>query len=284
VTGLSTGDHGIEACDPQYVDRVFYNEVICTMITTLDPLVLNKANGIDDIIVSGFALQQVDATAHPTWLASNFDTSKPQSVVAGRYPTNANECDVLKTDPFGNDGDDTNPTAAQLADDVPSLSYGTGSENRDPFDINGNGKRDIAPPDIPNPAIPSEVVGTFTEIAGYDERVTGSAADAEKQVGFSLFGNHKIPGTFCTGSSWTVQQVETMMNLSNYDLDTNVRRDYLPSQGLILVEIYWEHEMLLKIPVLSPVFTAVGNQQGKMIINVWAAFPLSSVEPHIIFP
>ena len=41
--------------------------------------------------------------------------------------------------------------------------------------------------------------------------------------------------------------------------------------------------MLLKIPVLSPVFTAVGNDDGKMVINVWAAFPLSTVEPYIIF-
>ena len=73
------------------------------------------------------------------------------------------------------------------------------------------------------------------------------------------------------------------MNLPGYELDTTTRKSYLPSQGLILVEMYWEHEMLLKIPVLSPVFTAVGNDDGKMVINVWAAFPLSTVEPYIIF-
>ena len=258
--------HG-EACDPRYVDRVFYNEVICTMVTTLDPLKLNQSNGIDDIIVSGFSLQQVDATAHSSWLAGNYDSSYPQQVVAGRYPSNANECDVIQ-DASGN----------------AVLSSRPGDENRDPFDINGNGKRDIAPPDVPNPAIPSETVGVFTEQVGYDQRVTTVQADAEKQVGFSLFGNHKIPGTFCVGSNFTIEQVETMMNLTNYDLDTNVRKDYLPSQGLVLVEIYWEHEMLLKIPVLSPVYTVVGNADGKMIINVWSAFPLGSVEPHIIFP
>ncbi|MEO8395819.1 MAG: TadE/TadG family type IV pilus assembly protein, partial [Chloroflexota bacterium] len=259
---LVVGNTGIQACDPQYIDRVFYNEVICTMITTLDPLKMNQTNGIDDIIVSGFALQEIDATAHPAWLAvGGYDTSVPQVVVAGRYPTNANECDVLN------------------AGGSPSMSFSPGSRSRDPFDINGNLKRDIAPPDLPNPAFPYEQAGTFTEIAGYDTRVTALAQEgiAEKQVGFSLFGNHKIPGTFCVGSEWTVQQVETLMNLSNYDLNTNVRKDYLPSQGLVLVEIYWEHEMLLKIPVLSPVFTAVGNAQGKMVINVWAAFPLGSV-------
>ncbi|MBI1258616.1 MAG: hypothetical protein GC204_14200 [Chloroflexi bacterium] len=264
VTGLTTGNHGVEACDPQYVDRVFYNEVICTMITTLDPLDLNPANGIDDIIISGFALQQVQ---DPSWLGAG---SVPQQIVAGRYPTNANECDVLQ-DSSGN----------------PVMSSRPGDENRDPFDINRNGKRDIAPPEVPNPLISYEAVGTFTEIAGYDPRdTTPNDANhaAEKQVGFSLFGNHKIPDTYCVGSEWTIEQVETLMNLSNYDLDTNVRKEYLPSQGLVLVEIYWEHEMLLKIPILSPVFTVVGNADGKMVINVWAAFPLGSVEPHIIFP
>ncbi len=66
-------------------------------------------------------------------------------------------------------------------------------------------------------------------------------------------------------------------------MNSTVRKSYLPSQGLILVEMYWEHEMLLKIPILSPVFTAVGNEDGKMVIDVWAAFPLSSTEPYIIF-
>jgi len=268
VTGLSTGNHGTEACDTLYVNRLFYNEVACTMITTLDPLSLNQKNGIDDIIISGFSLQTVDATAHPSWLAGTYDTSKPQVVVAGRYPTNANECDVQ------------NPSG----DGVTTVMQARSGDLRDPFDINGNGFRDIAPPDAPANA--GETVGTFTEIAGFDPRVTSSAkeGDAEKQVGFSLYGNHKIPKTFCVGSEWTINQVESLMNLSNYDLTTTVQKDYLPSQGLILVEIYWEHEMLLKIPVLSPVYTAVGNSNGKMVINVWAAFPLSSVEPHIIFP
>jgi len=266
------GNTGIQACDPNYVTRFFYNEVICTMITTMDPLVMNQSNGIDDIIVSGFALQQVDATAHHEWLAPNFDPTIPQVVVAGRYPSNANECDV------------------QNQGGMVMISR-PGDENRDPFDINGNGKRDIAAPDTPNPANAYEVAGPFTELAGYDAEVTNSAreGDAEKQVGFSLFGNHKIPGTYCVGSEWTLSQVEQLMNLSNYQPTTwgdptKPQEDYYPSQGLILVEIYWEHEMLLKIPVLSPVFTAVGNAQGKMVINVWAAFPLGSVEPHIIFP
>ena len=260
------GNTGVQACDPAYVDRVFYNEVICTMVTTMDPLVLNQTNGIDDIIVSGFSLQKVDATTHPTYLANSYDKTVPQIVVAGRYPTNANECDVRK-DSAGN------PVMSSV-------------DGRDPFDFNGNGARDIAPPDTPN-ASAGEIAGVFTEIAGFDSPITtiGDPSHlAEKQVGFSLFGNHKIPNTYCVGSEWTISRIESLMNLSSYGLTTTTDREYIPSQGLILVEIYWEHEMLLKIPVLSPVFSAVGNSQGKMVINVWAAFPLASVEPHVIFP
>ncbi len=44
-------------------------------------------------------------------------------------------------------------------------------------------------------------------------------ASAEKQIGFPLFGNHKIPNTNCVGSEWTIPQVETLMNLPNFELE-----------------------------------------------------------------
>ncbi|MEP7290757.1 MAG: TadE/TadG family type IV pilus assembly protein [Chloroflexota bacterium] len=251
-------------------DRKFYNEVTCTMITTMDPLALNPDNDIDDIVVSGFAMQLVDPTANPDpsipWLSPYYDLTSPQMVVAGRYPTNANECDVRRNT---NDPDDPLDDTASL---IPM-------EPRDPFDINeqnlfsGSGTRDV-----------TGVSGAvFTEIFGSDP-IAGSVANAEKQVGFSLFGNHKIAGTYCVGSEWTMQRIEALMNLQTFGLADNSEKNSLPSQGVVIAEIYWEHEMLLKIPVLSPVFTVVGNADGKMVINVWAAFPLSSVEPHIIFP
>ena len=114
--------------------------------------------------------------------------------------------------------------------------------------------------------------------------MAGNVTDAEKQVGFSLYGNHKIENTFCVGSEWTMSEIEALMNLPNYGLQNNSEKEMLPSQGVVMVEVFWEHEMLLKIPVLSPVFTAVGNADGKMVISVWAAFPQSAVEPHIQFP
>lgn len=267
-----SGSLGTEPCDPAYTPRVFYNEVLCTMIVSMEPLSLNPENGIDDIVVSGFGLQMVDPSARSDWLAPfpirPLNGDVPQTVVAARYPSNANECDVVM-DAGGN----------------PVL---VGHELRDPFDFNNNGLRDVQPPGE-DPII---VDGTndFTEVEGYDVRETAVAAKAEKQVGFSLFGNHKIDGTFCIGSDWTMNDVEVLMNLPQYDLLTGSSTEVLqktgclPSQGLVLVELHWEHEMLLKIPVLSPVFTVVGNADGKMVINVWAAFPLSAAEPHILFP
>jgi hypothetical protein len=243
------------------------------MITSMEPLALNPENGIDDIVVSGFGLQMVDPSADPTWLAP-FPTrpvngNVPQTVVAARYPSNANECDVI-------DDGNGNPVLV-------------GHELRDPFDFNGNAGRDVAPPIVAD-ALKNQIAGVFTEVEGYDVRDTASAANAEKQVGFSLFGNHKIEGTFCLGSDWTMHDVEVLMNLPQYELLTGSastvlqQTSCLPSQGLVLVELHWEHEMLLKIPVLSPVFSVVGNSEGKMVIIVWAAFPLSAAEPHILFP
>lgn len=259
--------NGAEPCDPTYTARVFYNEVLCTMIISMEPLELHPENGIDDMVVSGFSLQMVDASADPTWLGGYplrpINGNVPQSVVAGRYPTNANECDVW-----------INSSGTVILG---------GRETRDPFDFNFSGGRDLAPP-----------AGTddFTELEGYDA-VAGTQATAEKQVGFSLFGNHKIDNTHCIGSDWTMRDVENLVNLARYDLSASdvtnpnaplQKMSCMPSQGLVLVELHWEHEMLLKIPVLSPVYTAVGNQDGKMVINVWAAFPLPTVEPHILFP
>lgn len=280
VASPPAGSQGQEPCDTNYTPRVFYNEVLCTMIVSMEPLTLNPENGVDDIVVSGFGLQMVDpsrTTNSSWWLVPDpirpVPGNVPQTVVAARYPANANECDVT------------------IAGGLPVVNA---RERRDPFDFNNNNIRDIQPTN----ETPIIIDGTndFTEVAGYDAIAT-NATDAEKQVGFALFGNHRIPGTFCIGSDWTMNDVEVLMNLPQYDLQNvdvwggvpnpnspQQKTSCLPGQGLILVELHWEHEMLLKIPILSPVFTAVGNADGKMVINVWAAFPLAAVEPHILFP
>ena len=263
----------VSACaDPS--NRMFYNEVICTMIASLDPLDLNPENGIDDIIVSGFSLANVDASIQSRWLGVRgthprpVDDDIPQLVVAGRYPTNANECDVLW------DGVGT-PTVTAL-------------EPRDPFDFNYSGGRDLNDADT---AVSFDGTNDFTELDGFDP-VGATWQSAEKQRGFSLFGNHRIPGTACTGSAWSMADMEALMNLQQFPVpvppsDPNYRtalietRRLIPPQGVVLVELFWQHELLLRFPLLAPVYTALGSE--RTTISVWAAFPLPSVEPYIEF-
>ncbi|NUQ02679.1 MAG: pilus assembly protein [Anaerolineae bacterium] len=254
---------GTGACDTTSVDRLFYNEVICTMLISLEPLSLDEDNDIDDIIVTGYAVENVDPRTFSGWLPVDRPVAGdvPQLVVVGRYPAETNECDVAETSP--------------------GVYAVVPRESRDPFDFNDNNQWDQR-----EATLVLDSSNDFTEHGdpGDFDAPAGTVAAAEKQVGFSLFGNHKIPDTACVGSEWTMRRIEDLVNLPNYEILDNDARTMIPGQGISLVEMYWEHEMLLKIPVLSPVFTAVGNDEGKMIIYVWAAFPLPAVEPFIVFP
>jgi hypothetical protein len=86
------------------------------------------------------------------------------------------------------------------------------------------------------------------------------------------------------------------VNLPNFNMQVEVpgsnpndaqreagTRSVLPSQGIVLVELFWQHQMLLQLPVFNPVYDILGGT-GSTTISVWAAFPLPSVEPFIIFP
>lgn len=249
---------GTSGCRTQ---RAFYNEVICTMTASLEPLTLSTDNEIDDIIVSGFAIENVDASRFATWLGPNRPfpgQNIPQLVVAGRWPTNANECDVQE---------------------IP-LGSGTlvvqGRDPRDPFDIDESNNRTIW-----DGVATANGVTDFTEIEGFDAR-GGNASVAEKQVGYVWLGQHVIPGTRCIGSEWTIADVERLVNLPNYNLSSDDERRLLPSQGLVLVEMYWQHELLLKFPLFNPVYSLLGD---RTILYVWSAFPLPSTEPYdLVFP
>jgi len=249
---------GISGCGTQVA---FYNEVICNMLASMEPLEMNPANNIDDVIVSGFSIENVDASRFASWLGPNrplTGLNVPQLVVAGRWPSNANECDVIEVPP------DSGNFIVQRR------------EPRDPFDIDENNAQTVrTDPDIVNG------VNDFTEIPGFDPIGT-DASLAEKQVGYVWYGNRVIPNTRCLGSSWTIAEVERLVNLPNFALTTNDERRVLPSQGLVLVEIYWQHELLLKFPLFNPVHSLLGD---RTTLYVWAVFPLPTVEPFdLIFP
>lgn len=233
--------------------RGFYNEIACTMVRSMEPLRLDPTNGIDDIVISGFAVDNVDArpAGYAVYGAHPVTGQVPKMVVVGRYPTNANECDVSR--------DPVTGTVAVSA-----------QEPRDPFDWNANNTRDLdrgAPGTLPEPA--------FIELIGYDA-VAGNATNAEKQIGFVWYGNHRLEDTACIGSEWTIADVETLFNLPDYSIDNDARREAMPGQGLVLVEMFWQHTLLLQIPVLSPVFDILGD---RTTIAVWAAFPVPAFEP-----
>jgi hypothetical protein len=242
--------------------RGFYTELLCVMRASLSPLSIDIDNHIDDIVISGFSLARItDPAGGNVILGTNArpaGTADTHVVVVGRYPTTANECDVTVTNPTG------------------AAAFAIGArEPRDPFDFNQNNQRDMRAADSPtNTALGN---GLFTERAGYDAIGT-NVATAEKQVGYSYTGQHWIAGTGCLGSEWTIAEIEALVNLPTYQMTNEQRRTMLPHQGMVMVEIFWEHEMLLRFPVFNPVVNAFAGDQTPTI-GVWAAFPLPSVEP-----
>ncbi len=266
--------------------RGFYNLIACVMSQQMDPLALDSSNGKDDIVISAFSLMAVDPTSlasaqyfdgAPSTPSNLISTSLiaglnnlPQVLVVGRYPTNANECTV-----------DANGASKVW--------------ERDPFDYFKDSIRDhqVKPGgDVNNPDD-----WNYVELEGYDAPTyppyvspgaTQPPAMPERQRGWVLYGNHGISGTInpltgaknCIGSEWSIDEIQQLMNIPNFDLlkSKKDQRERLPTQGMVMVELFWEHQLLLKNPVFNPVWTILGDSTT---LNVWAAFPLPATEPRI---
>ncbi|MBZ0300120.1 MAG: pilus assembly protein [Anaerolineae bacterium] len=264
------------------VEIGFYNFIACVMQRSLNPLPFGRAQRIergadpgdtfvDEMVVSAFSVQAVDPTysifgngVTSTSLGSDVDwplgyNDQVQAIVVGRWPENANECHYKE--------DDTPYDTADPGAD--------GEDGRDPFDWIHDGGRTIHPA---NYGIP---------LADREDRMYLELEESdnirERQRGFVWNGRHQIEGTGCFGSEWSVSQVEDLINLQQFNLDTAQRR-YVPSQGIVLVEMWWKHETLSQFvglsPVISPVFAILGTDT---VIETWAAFPLPQVEPRIEF-
>ncbi len=265
----------------------FYNYLACIMQASMDPLTFreNRAptdDWPDEIVISGFAIQAITPSQVPEPMRSQIDwpmndpslliedavpsATTPQLVVVGRYPTNANECNYD-------------------ADGTVNMN-----RERDPFDyIRNNGTLDFVRLDAdgrlttdPNGQRSnlelSTVVSGNPVLYGYDTM-------PERQRGFMWYGQHSVAGTGCTGSEWSLKDVERLINGQAFSRGDTRTRSVIPSQGLVLVELFWRHETLSQFvglaPIISPVFSILGNDTT---IAVWAAFPLPSVEPRIKFP
>jgi hypothetical protein len=301
--------------------RGFYNLIVCNMLQTLRPLTLagrdpttttvvtktttdrygNVTGTIpypDDIVVSVFALQAVN-NADPTsvvippqtgtnadprgfQLASaffsrtyDFGTSAPYPpgpsvIVVGRYPSNANECNLYRA-PNGNIT--VNPLQRDPFDYIPSswVSPQTAAYTQDQLLIEGV-LRDI-------------------ELAGYDANT-----NRESQLGFVWTGQKMrtdIPPVggnqaLCWGSDFDDEEIQDLMNVPNFVQNSGGVRPWetqmaaLPSQGLVVAEIYWQHNILLRFPFTEPIVAMFGDVNN-IIISTWAAFPVPSVEPNIVY-
>jgi len=265
----------------------FYNYLACIMQASMDPLSFRENKTAtddwpDEIVISGFAIQAVTPGLVPEPMRSQIDwpmndasllisggvpsATTPQLVVVGRYPTNANEC-----------------------------NYDTGgsvnmSLERDPFDyIRNNGYLDYVMLDDEGrlnsgPNASRSNLELYTVNAGTPS-LYGYDTTPERQRGFMWYGQHSAAGTGCTGSEWSLKDVERLINVQAFSAGDTRTRAAIPSQGLVLVEVFWRHETLSQFvglaPVISPVFSILGEDTT---IAVWAAFPLPSVEPRIKFP
>jgi hypothetical protein len=261
----------------------FYNFLACVMLRSIDPLPFGRSQRIelgaeetdtfpDDIVISAFAVQAVDPEA-TVWGSgpTKVDRSDvkywplgvdggPQALVVGRWPTNANECHVKADGTYYDTSD----------------NGGDGRDGRDPFDWITEHNYTLHPANR-NLAAADREPRHYLEV---DELDSGTP---ETQRGFGWIGAHKITDTNCFGSEWDLKEVEDLINLNSYGLDLDQRR-YVPSQGIVLVEMWWKHETLSQFiglaPVISPVFAILGTDT---VVSVWAAFPLPQVEPRIEF-
>jgi len=249
----------------------FYNIISCTVREALDPLTI-RTNGFDDIVISAFAVQRVRVGSDINPNANPYNSSVvypngTQAIVVGRYPIPANECAFTGAP----------PTVTE----------------RDPFDWIVNGKLDwdlvtnpTGGPDVPLLYELGQYIESTSSVLGYADAID------ERQRGWMLLGQREIEDangqrTGCFGSAWSVDRVQQELNMNAFLQDETERR-FLPSQGLVLVEIYWRHEMLFDTMPYSPLVELWAGdpadpEDSRGVIQVWAFFPSPSVEPNIQF-
>jgi hypothetical protein len=238
------------------VYRGFYNLIACTVVNSMDPLTLDNPTD---------PLQGDDDLVVSAFSLQMFTPS----VVGATFPreldnsTFRNQMRVVGRYP-SNANECISPA-------------GVSSEVRDPFDTDDDNLFDP------------------WELTGWDNN-PASATSYENQRGFTWHGHHEITGIpGCYGSEWTVEEIETAFNLTLLGALNDDQRSNIPSQGVVLVEIFWQHEMLVQFPLFNPAFNALqdacpGGRPApgdppcnRTIISVWAAFPIPSLEPAIRF-
>jgi hypothetical protein len=116
------------------------------------------------------------------------------------------------------------------------------------------------------------------ELADYDIPPVQRDNDAsEHRLGYFFRGNHITShDANCRGSEFTTAEVEDMLNRTMLDNSgaalTDPEITELGAGGMVLVEIFWEHEQLLGIPFFS-------FFEDQFEIHVWSMFSNTAAEP-----
>ncbi len=107
-----------------------------------------------------------------------------------------------------------------------------------------------------------------------DRDQTRVSDDIENQRGYLFRGNFAEAG--CRGSKFSLQRMTDLLNRTSIFDDgsplTNPERDQIPNNGILLVEVFWEHEQLLGLPFVSWLANPID-------LHVWSFFPVSAAEP-----
>lgn len=304
----------------------------------------------DDIVISVFALQAINnadpatvITANPVteadlynhqinlyrrtvdfendtrinaWTRDQYRRG-PQVKVIGRYPANANECNVwFQPNPSVELEDNIiNLILAPLAPVDPGL-VASGREQLAGAPPNGTYTFDDAYD--PFDYIPNDVFDFFFDQGiRLEYELPGFDTGAEFQRGFTWTGQRVVTEyddvndryLVCLGSVFSDEEVEEMMNAQDFlfpdipeepepgttawdtwyatytaEIDQwMARREFLPSQGLVLVELAWNHRTLLDLPFFSPLWQMFGGDITRIDVTVWAAFPVPAAEPNVIY-
>lgn len=239
--------------NPEYT--MFYNVLGCIMVNSMEPLELRgrvendavtTTNNVDDMVISVFSLLSVSPAEVS---ARNFAWTG--DLYRSKAPPAQNERQMIVVGRY--------PTVTNECTDG-----GAGLDGRDPFDYIQNRNRD---------KYTIDTTDYYVEFGGYDE-------GAEVQRGFAWTGNHVLTeDPNCYGSEWSIQEMEELFNLYEFQLDNPEELKWLPNQGVVLVEVFWEHTLLLDIPGFSYVYTILGGGDNRATISVWAAFPAPAADP-----
>ncbi len=269
-----------DACSQGGFIAGFYTVVACQTLLAMAPAdqdvsalpAAAPAPGEDipnrnDIVVSVFSLNRVAAVGSPDCIGGCNNLARP-------YEEN-DDGDFRSNAPLVGDGSSGTRAAdgAQImvTGRFPANANECGDDSRDPFDINSNNGMDSWEIDSNR----LSVLNTGGIL--YDDGADVQGGNAFR--GFALTGKWETPG--CVGSEWNINRIERVVNLQGGNV-TEDQINRLPDrQGLVLVEVFWRHELLLDLPFYGNIFrilgTSAADDEDQGYIKVWAAFPIPTV-------